>query len=399
MPGPLAGLRIVDLTENVAGPFATKQLADYGADVVKIERPGGDPARRLGPFPGDQPDPERCGLFVSLNTNKRSVVLDPGQPSGREAVLRLVERSDALVESFAPGTLASWRLSYDDLQAVNPRVVLTSVSPFGQRGPASARRETDLTLAARGAWLRTAGEPDREPIAYYGSQVSCLAGLQAAWGTAAALLEAIRSGRGQWVDVSMYEAALMTQDLQILAAEYNGNPGRVRAGRRSTAFPGNLLPVADGFVSLLITDGQWPRFCRMAGLPDYAADPGLATQGGRTARRQELEAAFMPWFLSRSKHEVFAVAQANGVPIAPYEDIAELLDDPQFAVRGIFPTVVHPILGPVRMNGAPLRLAGTPWSIRRPAPLLDQHASEILIGELGYSREDLLTLRAAGVTG
>src|SRR6476646_5984850 len=139
MPGPLSGLRVVDLTEHVAAAFATKQLADYGADVIKIERPGGDPARRLGPFPDDQPDPERCGLFVSLNTNKRSVVLDPGTSSGREVVLRLVERADAVVESFTPGTMASWRLGYDDLRLVNPRVVFTSVSPFGQHGPASTR--------------------------------------------------------------------------------------------------------------------------------------------------------------------------------------------------------------------------------------------------------------------
>jgi crotonobetainyl-CoA:carnitine CoA-transferase CaiB-like acyl-CoA transferase len=399
MPGPLLGVRVIDLSEGVAGPFATKQLADLGADVIKIERPGGDPARRLGPFPGDIPHPEKSGLFVHLNTNKRSVVVDPATPSGREIVLRLAARADALVESFPPGTLQRWGLGWEDLAAVNPRIVLTSVTPFGGAGPAAHREATDLTIAARSSFLIAAGEPDREPVKYPGRQTEFVGGLHAAWGTMVALYHADVTGEGQVVDTSMLEAAVMISDQNMLSVAYWNGGGRARAGRRPLRFPPIVMPVLDGYVSLLVTDLQWPRFCRMAGLEEYGRDPQLATQRGRIDRLEELEVAFLPWFLSHTKQEVFDLAQQHGVPIAPFNTIAEVLDDPQFRARGYFRKVVHPVLGEITLTGPPAILTETPWELRRPAPLLDQHAEEILCGELGYRAEDLLALRAEGATG
>lgn len=398
MTGPLAGIRIVDLTEGVAGPFASKNLADYGADVIKVERPGGDPARLLPPFPGDAPHPEKSGLFAYLNTNKRSVVLDPAIPAGRDAILRLAAGADAVMECFAPGSMARWGLGYDALAAANPRLVMTSLTPFGQDGPAAGRKETDLTLNARSSWLLQAGSPEREPLQYYGRQPSYLAGLHTAWGTAVALLHAGTTGEGQWVDVSMFEAAMMTFDQGLLAASYFPTKIFQRPGRRMLRFPPQMLPVADGYVSLLITDLQWPRFCRMAEAPELANDPDLTTQDKRIARFEELEVVFIPWFLSRTKQEVFDEAQKHGVPIAPFNDIAALLEDPHFDARGFFETVVHPVLGSVKMSGRPSILSETPWEIRRPAPLLDQHRDEILTGDLGYTAEDLSALRPAGET-
>ncbi|MCL6648607.1 MAG: CoA transferase [Chloroflexi bacterium] len=399
MTAPLAGIRIVDLTEGIAGPFATRQLADLGADVIKLERPGGDPARRLGPFPGDQPHPERSGLFIHLNVNKRSVVVDPSTPSGRAIILRLVERADAVVESYPPGTLARWGLGWEVLSAVNPRLVLTSVTPFGQEGPAAGRKATDLTIAARSSFLIAAGEPDREPVKYFGRQTEYVGGLHAAWGTMVALFHAARTGEGQVVDASILEAAIMIADQNLLGAAYWSGGGRARAGRRPLRFPPIVMPVADGYVSLLVTDLQWPRFCRMAGLEEYANDPHLATQRGRVERLEELEVAFLPWFLARTKQEVFDLAQRHGVPIAPFNTIAEVLEDPQFRARGYFRRLVHPVLGEVTMTGPPVLLHETPWELRRPAPLLDQHAEEVLLGELGYTRDQLVALRAEGVTG
>ncbi|MDW8252852.1 MAG: CoA transferase [Chloroflexota bacterium] len=399
MPGPLAGVRIIDLSEGVAGPFAAKQLADLGADVIKVERPGGDPARRYGPFPGDIPHPEKSGLFIHLNTNKRSVVVDPATPSGRAIILQLAARAHALIESFPPGTLAAWGLGWDDLAAVNPRIVLTSVTPFGTAGPAAHRQATDLTLAARSSFLIAAGEPDREPVKYPGRQTELVGGLHAAWGTMVALYHADVTGEGQVVDTSILEAAVMISDQNMLSVAYWNGGGRARAGRRPLRFPPIVMPVLDGYVSLLVTDLQWPRFCRMAGLEAYAHDPQLATQRGRIERLEELEVAFLPWFLSHTKREVFEIAQRHGVPIAPFNTIAEVLDDPQFRARGYFRKMVHPVLGEITLTGPPALLTETPWELRRPAPLLDQHAEEILCGELGYRPEELLALRAEGATG
>lgn len=399
MPGPLENIRVIDLTEGIAGPFATKQLADYGADVIKLERPGGDPARRLGPYPNDVPNIEQSGLFAYLNTNKRSILLDPAQRSGRDVVLKLVKTADAVVENFPPGTMAAWGLGYDQLAAINPKIVLTSLTAFGQQGPAAERRATDLTMSARSAFIMSAGEPDRAPLKYAGRQPDYVAGLHAAWGTAAALLHADITGEGQWVDVSELEATIMIGDQGMLSVAYWYGGGRFRTGRRPLRFPGQIMPVIDGYVSLLVTDLQWPRFCRMADLPEYADDPELAIQAGRAARLEELEVAFLPWFLTHTKQEVFDIAQSFGVPITPFKDIAEVLEDPQYEARGFFQTVVHPVLGPMKLPGAAAVLSATPWEIRRPAPLLDQHAEEVLLGELGLTVKDLLALREAGVTG
>ncbi|MFN8532978.1 MAG: CoA transferase [Dehalococcoidia bacterium] len=399
MAGPLDGVRVIDLTEGIAGPFATKQLADFGADVIKIERPGGDPARRIGPFPGDLPHPEKSGMFVHLNTNKRSVVVDPSTPSGREIILKLAANADAVVENFPPGTMAGWGLGWEDLSAVNPAVVLTSVTPFGQEGPAAGRKATDLTLATRSSFIIASGEPDREPVKYAGRQTEFVGGLHAAWGTMVALYHAGSTGIGQTVDASIYEAAVMISDQAMLSIAYWNGGGRTRTGRRPLRFPPVILPVIDGYVSLLVTDLQWPRFCRMADQEDYARDPDLAIQRGRMERLEELEVAFLPWFLSHTKQEVFDIAQQFGVPIAPFKTIEEVLEDPQYVARNYFRTMVHPVLGTITLTGPPAILTETPWELRRPAPLLDQHAEEILQGELGYHAEDLLALRAEGATG
>jgi crotonobetainyl-CoA:carnitine CoA-transferase CaiB-like acyl-CoA transferase len=399
MSGPLEDVRILDLTEGITGPFATKQLADLGADVIKIERPGGDPARRYGPFPGDVPHPEKSGGFLHLNTNKRSVMLDPSSPSGRDILLRLVEKADALVENFPPGTIEGWELGYEALSAVNPRLVVTSLTPFGQEGPAAGRKATELTIAARSSFLISAGEPDREPVKYAGRQTEFVSGLHAAWGTMVALYHAAVSGEGQHVDVSQFESAIMIGDQGLVGAAYFSGGGRARSGRHPLRFPGVVMPVADGYVSLLITDDQWARFCRMAELPEYATDPGLAIQRGRAERLEELEVAFVPWFLVRTKQEVFDIAQQFGVPIAPFNTIDEVLRDPHLIARNYFRTIVHPVLGEITLSGPPAILSETPWDLRRPAPLLDQHAKEILASELGLEPEEIVALRAAGVTG
>jgi crotonobetainyl-CoA:carnitine CoA-transferase CaiB-like acyl-CoA transferase len=190
----------------------------------------------------------------------------------------------------------------------------------------------------------------------------------------------------------------MIGDQGVVSATYWYGGGRYRAGRRPLRFPPIIMPVVDGYVSLLITDLQWPRFCRMAELEEFALDPQLDTQRGRVERFEELEVAFLPWFLTRTKQEVFDIAQANGVPIAPFNAISEVLEDPQYAARNFFQRTVHPVLGEITLTGAPAIMSATPWAIRRPAPLLDQHASEILQGELGLSADDVVALRAQGAT-
>lgn len=378
MTGPLAGLRILDFTEGTAGPFATKQLADYGADVIKIERPGGDPTRRKGPFVGDQPGLERSGLFLYLNSNKRGIALNPADTEDRAKIAALAKTSDALVFSHHPKEVASWGIDVDAMRDANPKLVVAFVTPFGTEGPAALRKETDLTLVARSGWLLTVGEPTLEPLKFAGEQTAYLGGLHGAWGIIVGLFHASRTGQGQVVDSSTYESTLMSFDQQLLGASYIQGQMRSRTGKRQFRFPPVVMPVADGYVSLLVTDLQWPRFCRMAGEEEWAVNPIVANQQGRLEHYEELEVAFVPWFLSQTKQEVFDIAQANGVPIAPFYDVSELLADPHYQARDFFRTVIHPVIGAVQIPGPPARFEESPWELRMPAPLYGQHTAEVL---------------------
>jgi len=397
----LSDIRVIDLTHYVAGPYCTKLLADFGADVIKVERPGtGDPARRLGPFPGDEPHPEKSGLFLFLNTNKRSITLNLKSETGRKILLDLVKTADILVENFSPRVMPSLGLSYDDLRKVNPRLVMTSISNFGQDGPYRDFKASDLVLYAMGGAMSSTGLPEREPIRMPGNIIQYQAGTVAAAATMGAFLVARYQGVGQHVDVSIFETQLGSSDRRttfLLGYQYHGLPA-VREQPTGTPV-GGIYPCADGYVAFLSVPSMLPRFLEMIGRPELVTDPHFASPAALLSpeTKEFIHELLLPWLLERTRYEVMAAAQRARFPGMVVLSPGDLVNDPHFNERGFWVEISHPVAGTFKYPGPPLRMSEGGWQVRRPAPLLGEHNDEIYCGELGYSRDDLDMLRERGV--
>jgi crotonobetainyl-CoA:carnitine CoA-transferase CaiB-like acyl-CoA transferase len=396
---PLDDVRVLDLTHYTVGPFCTRVLADYGADVVKIERPGGDPARLLPPFPKDEPHLERSGTFLALNTGKRSVVLDLKHEEGRRLFLDLVERAQIVVENFSPGTLDRLGLGYEVLLAVNPRILLTSISNFGQSGPYRDWEGTDLTIYGMGGPMIAQGMPEREPVKTAGRAPGYQVGYAAALATAVGLLGVERRGSGEHLDVSAFEVLAHSIDSRlgrILGYQHNGRlAGRTGGG---LGVGSGTYPCLDGFV--LITSGA-PRLhltIQMIGRPDLLEKPEWATIEARAHpdRVAEFDAYLLPWTLEHTREEIRAACQRFGVLGGPLNTTADLLVDPNFVARGFFQTIDHPETGPLVYPGFQARIHTEPMSKRRRAPLLGEHTAAVLREELGVSASEWQRLQAAG---
>ncbi|MBM4415555.1 MAG: CoA transferase [Chloroflexi bacterium] len=380
---PLDDLRIIDLTQHTAGPFGTRILADYGADVIKIEPPGGDPARRLPPFPNDEPGLERSALFQLLNTSKRSVVLDLRTAAAREHLLQLAATADAVVESFAPGTLARLGLGYDVLRAVNPRVVLTSISNFGQDGPYRDYAATDITLYGMGGAMFGSGDVDHEPVKTSGRMVSYHGGYVGALATAVALHAARQRGEGKHVDVSIFEAATHSIDMRLSRLMGYQHNGRVasRPGRAAAVASGTF-PCADGYFMLTGGGVYFTSTLHMIGRTDLLEHPDWATVEARSQpeRIAEFEPILLEWTLAHTKAEIRRACQEHGVLGGPINSVADLLADESFVARGFFQQLEHPATGTLTIPGYHFRLHRDDGAMppRRRAPLLGEHTAEVL---------------------
>jgi len=400
MTALLQGLRILDLTQSVAGPYATKVLADYGADVIKIERPGrGDVARQRGPFYHDEPGIERSALFLHLNTCKRSVTLDLQTATGREILLDLARNADAVIESYRPGTMAKLGLGYDALAAVNPRLVLTSISNFGQDGPYRDFTAAEIIEYGLGGAMFANGIPGREPTKMGANVVQSQAGQAAALATAVAFFEAEATGEGDWLDVSIMETQLQSQDrrtTQLISYQFCG---RVSSrNRRPGYLGGGMRPCADGYVAIMSQNQWFNVVMEMVGHPELAQDPRFATEEARQRPEapDELEPHILPWYLDRSMRDVWREAQAHKILSGPVYTPGDLVQDPYFRRRGYWETLDHPVTGSIEYPGRPFRVHTERALPRTPAPLLGEHNEAVLCGELGYSARDLQCLRAAG---
>ena len=403
--GALEGLRILDLTQGVAGPYCTKLLSDYGAGVLKIERPeGGDPARRAGPFPDDEPHPERGGLFLDLNTGKRSVTLNLKTESGQRILRRLAADSDAVVENFRPGTLARLGLSDEQLAEANPATALVSISNFGQHGPYRDFEADDMLLYAMGGGLAITAYPGREPTRPWLYAPLFLAGAMSASYSLGAITSSVRFGEGERVDLSIQEILASSLDRasqNLMAYSYGGELFVTEdCNLRASAFPngvhGGQLPCKDGYVNFLCYPYWWDRFCRMVGREDLIDDSSYSDNLLDPAFGPQLDALIYPWLLERTKIEVMDAAQAQGVPVAALNTTADLFADRQLRARGYFIELDHPETGPREYPGAQFKMSETPASIRR-APLLGEHTLEVLTEQLGYSPEDVSILRQRNV--
>ncbi len=394
----LHGIRVLDLSEDVSGPYCAKMLAAFGAEVIKIEKPGsGDSARSVGPFPGDIPHPEKSGLFLYLNTAKKSVTLNLESDTGREIFLNLVRASDILVENYQPRVMPGLGLDFASLTRHNPRLVMTSITGFGQSGPYRDYRMKSIVGYALGGHQYINGEPDREPLQGSGPQPEYQGGLHGFFGTLAALYSREDTDQGQWVDVSIMECMAGFHQFTIIRYTYGGNIKTRSGNRYESNHPITIYPCKDGHVALSASSPQQQELLySLVGMPELLADPRFATPLDRLANADELDALLMPWFQERTRDELFNTCSQWRVPCAPVTSPGELLNDPHFQVREFWVEVDHPRAGRLTYPGAPFRMSETPWQTGR-APLLGEHNEEVYGQLLGYDNDDLVRLREGGV--
>ncbi|MYC07347.1 MAG: CoA transferase [Chloroflexi bacterium] len=396
--GALSDLRVLDFTHYIAGPYTTKLLADYGADVLKVERPEiGDGARRMGPFPGDVPHIEKSGTFLHLNTNKRSITLNLKSQQAQDIIKRLVKNVDVVVESFRPGQMAAYGLDYAALRAINPQIVVTSISNFGQTGPYRDFRSSDLMIYGMGGEMYSTGLEDREPLKLGENVVLYQAGAIAATATMGAVF-AIGS---QHVDVSLMETQVGTIDRRmsmLLAYQYNGEISKRSATATAGGYPNGVFICQDGYVQIAGGRNYFDRVVAMMGAPDELLDERWYAPEAQydPELKDEFSAYFIPWCLERTKREIWQAAQEAGVLSAPINAASDLINDTGIQSRGAFAEIDHPAAGSLLYPGRPFIMQESPWSVRRPAPLLGEHTEEVLTA-LGYAKDDIEQLRRQGV--
>jgi crotonobetainyl-CoA:carnitine CoA-transferase CaiB-like acyl-CoA transferase len=391
-PGPLDGVVVLDLTRALAGPYCTLMLGDLGADVIKVESPEGDESRTWGPpFVNGE-----TSYFMTVNRNKRSIILNLKQPAAVEVLHRLARGADVLVENFRPGTLARLGLSPHTALELNPRLVYCAITGFGQDGPRRDQPAYDLILQGMGGVMSLTGPPDGGPNKAGIPIGDLAAGMFAAYAIAAALYERERSGQGQIVDTSLLGGQVALLSYQAGAYFATGRaPGRV-GNRHSQIAPYETFATADGHVNIgVANEALWARFCEALELQPLRADPRFTTNGERVANRETLVAAIAPRLRELPSAEVLRRLEAAGVPCGPIYDLAEVFADPQTEHLGLKPTVEHPRAGQWNMPGLPYRLSRTPGGVRLPAPLLGEHTDAILAA-LDYTPADVAALRATG---
>ena len=391
--GALHGLRILDLTRVLAGPFCTMMLADLGAEVVKIEQPGrGDDSRHFAPFRHGE-----SAYYMNLNRGKRGVTLD--LKTGRELFLELVRGADVVVENYRPGTMDRLGLGYDTLKAANPRLVYAAVSGFGDSGPYRLRPGYDIIGQAMGGLMSTTGWPGGEPTRSGTAMADVLAGLSVAIGILAALRHRDATGEGQKVDVALVDSVVASLEIitQIFLTE-----GRVpeRIGNRyESCYPYDTFAARDGSVVIAAAnDKLWRLVCAVMDRPELAGDARYDTNPKRVQRHAEVKALLEAWTCERTVDDVVDAMLDAGVPASPIHTIDRLVRDPHIAgAREMFVDVDHPTAGRTTLTGSHIKLSATPPRLRAPAPLLGEH-NEAVYGELlGLTREHLAELRRAGV--
>jgi crotonobetainyl-CoA:carnitine CoA-transferase CaiB-like acyl-CoA transferase len=403
--GALADLKIIELAEMVAGPFCTKVMADLGAEVLKIEKPrAGDPARQRGPFPHDQPHPERSTLFLYLNTNKRGITLDVSKPEGARLFRELVQDADILVETWKPGALAALGLGYDSLKAVNPRLIMASLTPFGQTGPYKDYKAYDLNCYDFGVvgyetpFNQVTDPATQPPLKAAGEQADCLAG----WTTATAIMCVIHwrhlTGEGQHIDMAETEAVanMIRPNYPFYYYEQPDGPNRMRlSSRKEWGLPW-VWPCRDGYVALLaITDNHWEALKDLLGRPEWMDDELFKNPMGRLMHADVIKSLLETWLVEHDRDEIYRNGQALHLPVFPVQNLTEVMATRQFREREFFVPQEIPGAGPVLLPGPPFKLSLTPWSLRRPAPRLGQHNTEVY-GSLGLSAAEMARLQEAG---
>ena len=398
MTAALQNIRVLDLSRYVAGAYCAKLFAAFGAEVVKVEPPvTGDPARAVGPFLNDQPERETSALFLYLNTGKQGLTLNLKHPQGREIFKALVRHTDVLVENFTPRVMPSLGLDYSVLRAINPKLVMVSISSFGQHGPYRDYKANDMISYALGGYMYLNGHPQRPPLSGGGHQPAYQGGLHGYSGAMAALMARLGTGQGQHVDVSIQECMASIHQFTINRYVYVGRIQKRLGNRYQRAHPITIYPCKDGLVSLAVsTQEQYERFMALTGLTALLNEERFATPYACSEHVEAFDRRLAPWLQAHGKHDIVHRCQENRVPASFVNDAAEIMDDPQYRFRGFWKELDHPVAGRQTYAGFPFHMTSTPPVLQR-ACLLGEHTEDILIARLGYGHAELAEWRAQGV--
>jgi CoA:oxalate CoA-transferase len=396
----LSHLKVIELSNFVCGPYCTKLLADLGAEVIKIEPPGtGDISRRRGPFLNDTPNPETSGLFLYLSTNKLSITLDIKTTTGRNILKELIKQSDILVEDNPPELMQKLGLTYAELKKINPRLVMTSITPFGQTGPYRDYKALEMNLYHAGGegYLLPIQSPDpsREPVKGGGLVGDCVCGLSAAIATLSAAYCMGETGVGQHIDVSKQD---VLQTMVLLEVAMFANMGIVRNRLRRPLLMPIPMECQDGYIMIsALTNREWQDLKKVMGNPAWAADERFNVWITRHTNGDEINPHIRAWVKPHKKDELFRKLQENALVASPVNTSEDLVKSPQMESRGFFVDVEHPKAGKLKYPTVPYGFSHTPSRIERPAPLLGQDNDIIYCERLGYSKEEVTKLKETGV--
>ncbi len=394
---PLEDVKVLDLSHALAGPFCSTMLADYGAQVIKIEPPGaGDLARAGGsPLPGGE-----TAYFMSLHRNKKGVVLDLKHKDGKDLFLRMVERADVVLENYRPGALKRLGLDYEAGRKRNPGVVYCSISGYGQDGPYRERAALDLILQAESGMISVTGEEGSHGARCGVSIADMTAGMNAAYAILLALRVKEKTGKGQCIDVSMMEGQLALLGTMIGSYLANGEVPAPMGTAYKALLPYQTFRTKTRDLALAVgSEKLWKAFCPVIGCPELTDDPRYRDNGARDANRASLVAKLKEVFLTRSYDEWEKLLAGKGIPVGKVNTLAEAVAHPQVAARGSLVEIQHPSVGKTRVVGVPARLSATPGSVRSPSPRLGEHTDEVLRDLLGMAAPEIGALRAAKAFG
>jgi crotonobetainyl-CoA:carnitine CoA-transferase CaiB-like acyl-CoA transferase len=404
VPGPLSGFWVLDLSRILAGPWASQMLADLGAEVIKIERPGsGDDTRAWGPPFLTAPDgsaTQESAYFLAANRGKRSVAIDFCTPEGQRLVQALAAKSDVLIENYKVGGLQKYGLDYASLSAADPKLIYCSITGFGQTGPLATRPGYDFLLQGMGGLMSITGEPDGEPQKVGVAVVDILTGLYACSAILAALVHRQATGQGQWIDLALLDVQIATLANQASSFLVSGEQPRRLGNAHPSIVPYEAYPTSDGYIIVAVgNDEQFARFAAAVGEPSLARDQQFATNPARVRNRDALKPILRALLAGQPTEIWLTVLGAAGVPCGPVNGVRAALDEPQVQARGMLHELQHPTAGRYRSIGSPMRFSATPVEDDRAAPLLGADTDHLLQEVLGIAGAELIALRQAGVLG